>query len=93
MKNNSQVVDNWNEKAASPYLYLNKEWISYENEKSVRIKTSFALNKINAAGIMVFSLNMDDFNGECTPFKKYPLITAIKKEINKIKLKKINLLF
>lgn len=38
---------------------------------------------MNLAGVMIFSLQADDYNGTCVENQFYPLINAIKKELLK----------
>jgi chitinase len=49
----------------SPWLYTGLEWISYDDEKSIECKANYAKNN-NFGGIMVFSLNTDDFQLTCS---------------------------
>ena len=54
---------------------VNKQkWVSYDNERSVKLKADLAWDK-NLAGVMVWSIETDDFNGRlvitnwiCTSF-------------------------
>ena len=39
------------------------KWISFDNEKSVKMKANLAMD-LNLAGVMVWSVETDDFNGE-----------------------------
>ena len=39
------------------------KWISFDNERSVKLKAKLALD-LNLAGVMVWSIETDDFNGE-----------------------------
>lgn len=48
----------------SPYLSMLHEWISYENQTSIKCKASYA-RSLNLGGIMVFSLNSDDLANAC----------------------------
>ena len=42
---------------------VNKQkWVSYDNERSVKMKADLAWDK-NLAGVMVWSIETDDFNG------------------------------
>ena len=67
------------------------KWISFDNAKSIKMKANFAVDQ-NLAGVMVWSIETDDFNGEnmerfwynvliifignCNG-GKYPLLTAL----------------
>ncbi|XP_042240537.1 probable chitinase 2 [Homarus americanus] len=47
-----------------PYTYRGSLWCSYENHTSVAIKAQYA-KAHNLAGMMVWSLDTDDFRGDC----------------------------
>lgn len=54
----------FSEESRVPYAYLGQEWVSYDNVRSVTYKTEFVID--NAfGGVMVFSLNQDDYEGVC----------------------------
>lgn len=66
----------WDEKAQCPYAFNAVEWIGYEDERSLRAKIDWAVEK-RLAGIYAFSLDLDDYRGHCgTP---YPLTLVIHK--------------
>ena len=44
------------------------KWVSYDNEKSVMMKADLAWNK-NLGGVMVWSIETDDFNGNKNNWK------------------------
>lgn len=58
----------------SPYVFKDFEWISYDNRQSLKLKSQFIVQN-GYGGIMVYSLNSDDFKGNCG--EKFPLINAI----------------
>nr|BBU59751.1 chitinase [Heterololigo bleekeri] len=74
MINNGATVTFMEERGV-PYLVLGNQWVSYENEKSVTLKTKFAVNE-GFGGVMVWSFDVDDFSGMCGG-KKYPLLQSI----------------
>ncbi|XP_042240538.1 acidic mammalian chitinase-like isoform X1 [Homarus americanus] len=47
-----------------PYAYYEKLWCCYENHTSVAIKANYA-KEHNLAGMMVWSLDLDDYQGKC----------------------------
>ncbi|KAL7985303.1 hypothetical protein Chor_003873 [Crotalus horridus] len=68
-----------------PYSYKGNQWVGYEDETSVQIKASivqYAKNN-NLGGIMIWSLDQDDFSGTFCKKGNYPLLAAIKNELNK----------
>lgn len=59
----------------TPYAYYKYQWMSYDDEQSVKIKAKYAMHE-NFGAIMVWSVDTDDFlglagNGKC------PLLRAI----------------
>ncbi|XP_070601501.1 chitinase-3-like protein 2 [Erythrolamprus reginae] len=64
------------------YSYKGNQWVGYEDEASVQIKVQYAKNN-NLGGIMVWTLDQDDFSGTSCNKGNYPLLAAIKTEINK----------
>lgn len=67
-KMNFNVRMQYDVETCSPYLFTGNEWISYEDERSLTCKTNFMKNN-NFAGIMVFSLNTDDYVSDCDDSK------------------------
>lgn len=69
----------WNvvreEMIVSPYAYKDTDWFGYDDMKSVESKVKFAF-KMNLSGIMVWSIDTDDFNGQCHGVK-FPLVKSI----------------
>lgn len=51
--------------SCSPWLYTGLEWISYDNEMSIECKTNYVKDN-HFGGVMVFSLNTDDFQLTCS---------------------------
>lgn len=60
-----------------PYAYRSQEWISFDNEQSLAYKAEYTKEK-EFGGVMVFSLNTDDFNGVCDTRQTFPLTRRIK---------------
>lgn len=46
-------------------MYKDNMWISYDDTMSVGLKVAFA-QKLGLGGIMVWSVDTDDFNGNCS---------------------------
>lgn len=63
-RNNYFVRRRFDAAACSPYLHAGSEWLSYEDEQSVACKAAFVRSG-GFGGAMVFSLNADDWRGEC----------------------------
>ncbi|CAD5217395.1 unnamed protein product [Bursaphelenchus okinawaensis] len=66
----------WEDGAASPYLYQGREWLSVEDERSVRLKAEFARD-LGVAGVMIFAIDSDDYDAKCSN-KTFPLIKSIR---------------
>ncbi|XP_071101958.1 acidic mammalian chitinase-like [Haliotis cracherodii] len=75
IKNNSTTVV-WDDKSKVPYLYQGPLWVSYDNVRSVTLKTQYLLQQ-GFGGAMVYSLNCDDYKGTCDGKTKWPLFEAI----------------
>lgn len=58
----------------APFMYGGKKWVCFDDVQSIKEKVNFAMDQ-SMAGIMIWSVDTDDFRGKCGP--KYPLLTAI----------------
>lgn len=58
-------VSYWDEKSQTPYAVNGNKVIMYDNQKSIAAKVRFAMSK-NLAGIMIWSIDTDDFHADCT---------------------------
>ncbi|XP_007426461.1 chitinase-3-like protein 1 [Python bivittatus] len=65
-----------------PYSYKGNQWVGYEDETSVQAKVRYAKDN-NLGGVMVWTLDLDDFSGTFCKKGNYPLLAAIKNELNK----------
>ena len=65
----------WEKCHAAPYMFNDNKWVSYDNERSIRLKADFAWEK-QLGGVMVWSIETDDFNGFCGE-EKYPMMRAL----------------
>jgi chitinase len=73
---NGHVV--WDEEARVPYCYRGSDWISYDDERSIREKMAL-IAEFGLGGAMVFSLDTDDFAGVCDGKgeSKFPLLNVV----------------
>lgn len=71
-KTNYNVRIEYDIESCSPWLHTALEWISYDDERSIECKANYVKNN-NFGGIMVFSLNTDDFQLTCSD-KQYKSI-------------------
>ena len=53
----------WEACHKAPYMVNNNKWVSFDNEKSVKMKADLAWDK-KLAGVMVWSIETDDFHGK-----------------------------
>ncbi|XP_044737016.1 probable endochitinase [Chrysoperla carnea] len=52
----------WEPEGMVPYMVKDYDWIGYENELSIALKTQFAMEK-GLGGVMIWSLETDDLTG------------------------------
>jgi chitinase len=64
-KTNLEVRVEYDTESCSPWLHTGLEWISFDDERSMACKANYAKDN-NFGGIMVFSLNTDDFQLTCS---------------------------
>ena len=64
-KEDSEWEVKWENCHKAPYMINKQKWVSYDDEKSVGLKADLAWDK-GLAGVMVWSIETDDFNGECS---------------------------
>lgn len=60
----------WEACHKAPYMVNSNKWVSYDNEKSVKMKADLAWDK-QLAGVMVWSIETDDFHGKIDRLKVY----------------------
>ncbi|XP_037944920.1 chitinase-3-like protein 1 [Teleopsis dalmanni] len=70
--------EEWESEQMVPYAYQGRQWVGYENLNSIKLKADYVMEK-NLAGIMIWSIESDDFRGQCGE-EKFPLL----KQVNKI---------
>lgn len=70
---------NWVKYAATPYIYYENQWVSYDDKDSVKVKTEWFW-KHWLGGIFVWSLDADDYAGDCVQ-EIYPMVKAAWKVI------------
>lgn len=69
----------WDNEQQVPFAYRGNQWVGFDDERSLRTKISW-LKTEGFGGVMVWSVDLDDFRGYCGT-GKYPLIKAMKKEL------------
>ncbi|XP_077190705.1 chitinase-3-like protein 2 [Paroedura picta] len=70
------------EEQAVPYSYSGDQWVGYEDVTSVRAKVQY-MKENNLGGIMIWSLDLDDFSGTACNEGNYPLVGTVKEELNR----------
>lgn len=65
----------WDSEHKVPFAYKGNQWVSYDNVESIKTKATYALQQ-NLGGIMIWSIETDDFKGTCSG-TKFPLLVAI----------------
>ncbi|TMW44839.1 hypothetical protein DOY81_010073 [Sarcophaga bullata] len=72
----------WNYKYSTehevPIIYNSNQWIGYDNVQSLVKKVDYA-NAKNLGGVMIWSIETDDFRGRCG--SKYPLLNAVNNQL------------
>lgn len=63
---------------AAPNLVIGDQWIGYDDKTSLRTKVQYMKDN-DLAGIMVWAVDLDDFNSHCG--EKYPLLRTIYYEL------------
>ncbi|KAG5899859.1 hypothetical protein JTB14_012326 [Gonioctena quinquepunctata] len=76
----------WDNESRTPFAVSGKYVITYDNEQSIAEKVQFAIDN-DLAGAMVWSVETDDFHGDCSDddednkFVNFPLMKCINKSI------------
>lgn len=74
----------WDNEQQVPFAYHGDQWIGFDDERSLRTKIDW-LKKEGFGGIMIWSVDLDDFRGHCGT-GKYPLLKAMNKELEGYKV-------
>nr|CAH7766311.1 unnamed protein product [Callosobruchus chinensis] len=75
----------WDNEQQVPFAYRGNQWIGFDDERSLKTKMAW-LKEEGFGGIMIWSVDMDDFRGSCGS-TKYPLINAMRQELEGYKVK------
>ncbi|XP_076460167.1 chitotriosidase-1-like [Babylonia areolata] len=70
----------WDDLQCVPYVYLGNQWVGYDNPRSIKEKVSFAIQR-SLGGVMLWTLDMDDFRGAFCGKGRYPLLSAMVRAI------------
>ncbi|CAG9812647.1 unnamed protein product, partial [Phaedon cochleariae] len=75
----------WDNEQQVPFAYRDNQWVGFDDERSLKTKMAW-LKEEGFGGIMIWSVDMDDFRGSCGS-GKYPLINAMRQELEGYKVK------
>lgn len=81
----------WDDNSNTPYIINDDHVIMFDNPKSLKAKVEYAMS-LNLSGVMIWSIDTDDFNGKCASLnnsldlreKKYPLLRSINMVLSQI---------
>uniref|UniRef100_A0A6I8PF79 GH18 domain-containing protein n=1 Tax=Ornithorhynchus anatinus TaxID=9258 RepID=A0A6I8PF79_ORNAN len=68
----------WAEKQKVPYAYTQNQWVTFDNADSYAYKVRFLRQSGHFGGAMVWTLDMDDFNGSFCGEGPFPLVSKLK---------------
>ncbi|XP_065076861.1 probable chitinase 10 [Ochlerotatus camptorhynchus] len=81
-------VDNttlvWDSEQQVPFAYRKDQWVGFDDERSLKTKMEW-LKEMGFGGIMVWSVDMDDFSGRCGA-GKFPLLNVLNEELKDYKV-------
>lgn len=70
----------WDSTHEVPYAFKDTQWVGYDNEESIEKKIEFLKSK-NLGGAMIWSIETDDFLGNC--FGRYPLLRKVNSALSR----------
>lgn len=71
-----------------PFAYKNDQWVGYDNQLSIEQKCRFVARQ-RLAGVMIWSLDLDDFRGSFCKQGRYPLLTRAKTTLESLQAPKV----
>lgn len=74
-------VEHWDEESRTQYAISGENVITFDNERSIAEKVKFAMEQ-KLGGVMVWSVDTDDFQGDCGA-ENFPLMRTINKAIER----------
>ncbi|RWS12690.1 hypothetical protein B4U79_14591 [Dinothrombium tinctorium] len=74
----------WDNEQMVPYAYKEDQWVGFDDPRSFKIKVQW-LKQAGYSGIMIWSVDMDDFTGACMGLA-FPLINSAKEELKGYKV-------
>lgn len=70
----------WDKDYQAPYAYNDRLWVGFDDLESISIKAQYA-RSMGLGGVMMWSIETDDFTGNCHG-EKFPLLNRIKRVMN-----------
>ena len=70
------------QKRIGPYAYKGSQWVSFDDIDTIQQKMNY-LRRNKLGGAMIWALDLDDFNGQCTSVN-YPLLKTVNKGLGRI---------
>lgn len=74
----------WDNEQMVPYAYKDDQWVGFDDQRSLKLKVQW-LKQAGYGGVMVWSVDLDDFLGSCTG-QAYPLLHAVREELKGYKV-------
>lgn len=68
-------TENYDEARESPYAFKGNQWWGFDNERSVKVKSKYAVEK-KLAGVMMWAIDYEDHKNRCGAGYN-PLLTAV----------------
>ena len=68
----------------APYAYTNngqRQWVGYDDQQSLALKAQYA-KSMGLGGVMMWSIETDDFHGHCHGGQKFPLLNTIRRVLD-----------
>ncbi|XP_022669699.1 probable chitinase 10 isoform X2 [Varroa jacobsoni] len=69
----------WDNEQQVPYAFKDDQWVGFDDQRSLRMKVQW-LRENGYSGVMIWSVDLDDFRGTCTG-EPYPLLSAVRDEL------------
>ncbi|XP_055699414.1 acidic mammalian chitinase-like isoform X1 [Phlebotomus papatasi] len=67
---------------AMKYSYNDDQWVSYDDAETVAVKSRYAKTE-GLAGVMIWTIDTDDFHGDCNK-QAFPLLLAVNKALGRL---------
>lgn len=66
----------WDNYSSTAYAIKKDHVVVYDDRKAIMMKVEYAKRQ-KLAGVMIWSIDMDDFRGKCSSLQSYPLMKSI----------------